>query len=221
MFRAFRLKDATFAIFSFIGLITLFYSFSSILENVLFMLSGWIGKLFLVCTAIAAACVLFLIRETNRYRYALLELTFAIVSSWYSVTTLTNDSSQWPVFVGALYLIVRGLDNLKEGYNRRLISWRFDGMNGKPEERDEFLKAIFHGVRFNGRAAILAAPKMGISRRNMFDKLTSSMINFALKQAKETDYNEVQTNLYVEAHRKAYESLAEEFAFDLPQWSLD
>lgn len=40
------------------------------------------------------------------------------------------------------------------------------------------------------------------------------MPDFALKQAKETGYDADQTELYVNLHRKAYESLAEEFGFN-------
>ena len=40
--------------------------------------------------------------------------------------------------------------------DQQMFEFRNKGMNGTPEEREEFLKAIFHGVRFNGRLAIMA-----------------------------------------------------------------
>jgi hypothetical protein len=216
VFKAFRLRDVLFAILSLIGLITVFQYASYIFVSVLGMLSGWPGRLLLTTAALIAACVLFYIREANRLRYALMELAFALVSMWYSVSTLTKEPRQWPVIIGVMYLIVRGLDNLKEGYKRRLIEWRRKGMNGTPEAREEFLKAIFHGVRFNGRLGILAAPAVGKTQQEMYDQLSASMPCFATKQAKETDYNAEQTDLYVDAHRKAYEALAEEFGLNAP-----
>ncbi len=84
-------------------------------------------------------------------------------------------------------------------------------MNSTPRERKAFLAAVFHGVRFNGRVAIMAAKRLGKTQQEVYDELASSMPAFATKQAKETNYDTAQTQLYVDAHRKAYESLAEEF----------
>jgi hypothetical protein len=95
--------------------------------------------------------------------------------------------------------------------DQQMFEFRSKGMNGTPEERERFLKEIFHGVRFNGRVAIAAAPLMGKTQKEVYDALSKTMPNFAIEQAKETGYDDRQTELYVEAHRKAYESLAEEF----------
>jgi hypothetical protein len=212
--KKFRFRDFVFGLLSIIGLITVFQFASNNIIPFLGILSVWWGRLLLSAAAIAAACALFYVRETDRFRYALMELAFAVVSTWYSAATLAKEPKQWPVVIAAIYLIVRGLDNLKEGHKRRMIAWRHKGMNGAPEEREKYLKAIFHGVRFNGRAAIMAARAMGRTQQQVFDQLSASMPGFAANQAKETDYDASQTELYVEAHRMAYASLAEEFGLN-------
>ncbi|SIO34396.1 hypothetical protein SAMN05444166_3946 [Singulisphaera sp. GP187] len=216
MFKAFRFRDALFATLSLIGLITVFQYISYLIVPVLGILSAWWGRLLLTVAALFAACVLFYIREVYRFRYALMELMFGLVSTWYSISALTTEPKQWPVVIGAMYLVVRGLDNLKTGHLQRMVEWRQKGMNGTPEAREEFLKAVFHGVRFNGRFAIVAAPRLGKTQREMYDTLSASMPSLAAKQAKETGYDAEQIELYVEAHRKAYESLAEEFGLNAP-----
>ena len=113
-----------------------------------------------------------------------------------------------------MYLIVRGLDNLKEGYKQRMIAWRHKGMNGTLEERDQFIKQLFFAARFNGRFAIMAAPALKKSQREVLDVLKSKVMREVEKQADETDYDADQKNIYLEAHRKAYESLAEEFGLN-------
>jgi hypothetical protein len=212
--RALRIRDVILAILCFVGLITVFQNATSYLAYILNIFSGWPGRLFLTANALFVAFLLFYIREHNRSLYALMELTFALISMWYAVSTITKDPKQWPVVIGAMYLFVRGLDNLLEGYKRRLIEWRRKGMNGSPEDRDKFLKEVFHGVRFNGRIGILSASKAGKTQQEMFDQLLSSNLNFAAKQANETGYDIQQSELYVATHRKAYESLAEEFGLN-------
>jgi hypothetical protein len=95
-----------------------------------------------------------------------------------------------------------------------MFEFRNKGMNGTPEEREDFLKQIFHGVRFNGRVAILAAPLLDKTQREVYDALSATTAPFAAAQAKETGFDAEQTALYVEAHVKAYESLAEEFGLN-------
>jgi hypothetical protein len=95
-----------------------------------------------------------------------------------------------------------------------MFSFLHKGMNGTPQEREDYLKQIFHGVRFNGRVAILAAPLLGKSKSEVYDALLATTAPFATTQAKETGYDEKQTALYVEAHLKAYESLTEEFGLN-------
>jgi hypothetical protein len=212
------LRAAIFAVLSLIGLITVFQHAPPFFLWALATLSGWPGRILLAIIAIVAACVLYYIREANRLYYALMEVTFALVSTWYSVSTLTREPAQWPVVVGSMYLIVRGLDNLKEGYKRRMIEWRRKGMNGTPEEQESFLKQLFHGARFNGRLAILAAPRLKKTHQEVFDSLAADVIPFATSQARDTGYDQQQTTLYVDAHTKAYDSLAEQMGLNAPSW---
>ncbi len=102
--------------------------------------------------------------------------------------------------------------------DQQKFSFRRKGMNGTPVEREDFLKQIFHGVRFNGRVAILAAPILGKSQQEVFDALAATVIPFATEQAKETDYTAEQTALYIEAHTRAYETLAEQMGLNAPSW---
>jgi hypothetical protein len=60
------------------------------------------------------------------------------------------------------------------------------------------------------------APTVCKTQQKVYDQLSASMPGFAAKQAKETDYDTEQTELYVEPHRRAYESLAEEFGLNAP-----
>jgi hypothetical protein len=97
--------------------------------------------------------------------------------------------------------------------DQQMFEYRKKGMNGTPAEREEFLKASFHAARFNGRMAILAAPFLGKTQREVYDALASIAARFATEQAEETGFDDRQTKQYVEAHVRAYESLAEQFAF--------
>lgn len=100
--------------------------------------------------------------------------------------------------------------------DQQMFEFRHKGMNGTPEEREDFLKQVFHAARFNGRIAVLAAPLLGKSQQEVFDALVANVIPFTTEQAKETDYDDRKTALYVEAHTKAYESLAEQLGLNTP-----
>jgi hypothetical protein len=82
-------------------------------------------------------------------------------------------------------------------------------MNGTPTEREEFLKQVFHAARGNAGVLMFAAPFLGKSKQEVLDILMTKVLDATSEQAKETGYDEKQTALYLEAHRKAYESLAE------------
>lgn len=98
--------------------------------------------------------------------------------------------------------IGKTVDQANEEFRRK-------GMNGTPEEREDFLQRCFYAARFNMRVVLLAAPYL---RQNPeYDKATNRILEAAAQQARETGFDEEQTRLYVDAHRRAYESLAEEF----------
>ena len=210
------MREVLFGILSLIGLVTVFQNANYVTLLILDVLSPWWGRLLLTFIAFVAAIALFYVREANRLRYALMELAFGVVSTWYSISALTIGPGKWPVVVAAIYLIVRGFDNLKTGHKQSMITWRSQGMNGTPEEREEFLRSVFHGVRFNGRLAILWAQAAGETEQEMCDKIYVINVQLAARQAKETDYDVEQTELYIEVHRKACESLAEDFSLNEP-----
>ena len=95
--------------------------------------------------------------------------------------------------------------------DQEMFSFRNKGMNGTAEEREEFLKQIFHGVRFNGRVAIAAAPLLGKSQKEVYDALVATTGPFASCRRRKPATMKNKTAQYVEAHIKAYESLAYEF----------
>ena len=94
---------------------------------------------------------------------------------------------------------------------QKMFEFRKNGMNGTPAEREDFLEQIFHGVRFNARIAISAAPLLGKTPREMYDALFATTAKFAIEQEHETGYDDHQTEMYVEAHVKAHESLKEQY----------
>ncbi len=96
--------------------------------------------------------------------------------------------------------------------DEQLLKWRQEGMNGTPEQREKFLKEVFHGARGTMRAGLAAASAMnpGKSMRELLDAAVPKMLEFSRQQAIDSGFDEEQTNLFVEAQRKAYESLAED-----------
>ncbi len=58
---------------------------------------------------------------------------------------------------------------------------------------------------------IVASAALGKTQQEVLDILKTNVGKAAAEQAKETGFDAKQTDLYLEAHRKAYESLAEEF----------
>ena len=70
--------------------------------------------------AVAVAGILIYIRVRWLFYYALMELTFGIVST-YKASEMSNKDMTLNLvaLVGATYLVVQGLDNLKQGTDRR------------------------------------------------------------------------------------------------------
>lgn len=103
-----------------------------------------------------------------------------------------------------------------------LMEWRSEGMAGTPEQREAFLKQVYQGARFNLRAVLLAAPAIapGKTPRELFESTVPSVLESVAAQARESGFDEEQTALYLETHRAAYRSLAEEFGFAADLGSL-
>jgi hypothetical protein len=61
--------------------------------------------------------LLYKIRESERIIYALLELAAAAVTAYASLDSLRSwrEVTSWVPIAGAVYLVVRGMDNLSQG----------------------------------------------------------------------------------------------------------
>ena len=91
-----------------------------ILPRLFTTLNENIGNKSLLGAIVAASALvlgisLYLLRKHRRGVYALLEISFAIITAWTAIGKLSTqgDLSVWLAFGGAAYLIVRGLDNLQ------------------------------------------------------------------------------------------------------------
>jgi len=106
-----------------------------------------------------------------------------------------------------------GLSNFFENAGKALdeftYQFRAKGMRGTPKEREAFLKECFHGARFNLRVVISSMP--GLLQKAAYDQVVNNILAATATQARETGFTEEEVALYVNVHRKAYESLAEEF----------
>lgn len=109
-------------------------------------------------------------------------------------------------------------EQMGRGVDEYLIKWRQEGMNGSPEDREKFLKEVFHGARGTMRVGLFAAASMnpGKSPKELFDAAVPKMLEMTRKQAADSGFDEEQTELYIETQRQAYKSLAEELGFDFP-----
>jgi hypothetical protein len=112
-------------------------------------------------------------------------------------------------FENASEILVQGGGEIGGEIDRANEEFRRKGMSGSPEEREQFLKKCFHAARFNMRLVLLAAPAVRL--KPDYAAAVNRVLQATAQQARETGFDEDQIALYVDAHRKAYESLAEEF----------
>lgn len=64
---------------------------------------------------------LYFIREKQRIFYGWLEIVFALISGWYGVSKMaTAGFAEAISVVAAIYLMVRGIDNIMEGRKKQL-----------------------------------------------------------------------------------------------------
>jgi hypothetical protein len=89
----------------------------------------------------------------------------------------------------------------------RMLEFCQPGTNRPQEDEEEFRTKILHSIRC-GRVAILAAPMLGKSQKEVYDALMANLAKFAAQQA--NGYDARQAELYVDAHRTAYDSLADQ-----------
>jgi hypothetical protein len=71
---------------------------------------------FLTCwMALVVGCFLYQLRHVVRIHYALLEITFGLLSVFAASTTENVSAIQYLQIGAGIYIVVRGLDNLKVG----------------------------------------------------------------------------------------------------------
>jgi hypothetical protein len=113
-----------------LGLIIIFVAPFSLLGVVARILPRWLSVLVMTVTAFGIGVVLYQLRTYGRMIYGYIELGFAIgaltVTSYQLVTQLTSTetvfSDKWVAFAGAVYLIVRGCDNIVEGHKQLALT---------------------------------------------------------------------------------------------------
>src|SRR2546423_8772648 len=99
----------------FAALLALFYVLYRFLPPLLMQVwqysANSLGKLIITVLLVALALGLFWLREKRRLLYGMIELCFGISSIWDAVGQARLDHAKWAVVAGAIYLVVRGLDN--------------------------------------------------------------------------------------------------------------
>jgi hypothetical protein len=78
-------------------------------------------------TTSAIFCIgylLFYFKEKCKYYYGLIELSFAFALIYTAITKVTSltNSELYPIIITAIYVIVRGLDNMKQGSQNKLFN---------------------------------------------------------------------------------------------------
>ncbi|PTL79104.1 hypothetical protein DAT35_36460 [Vitiosangium sp. GDMCC 1.1324] len=78
---------------------------------------GLVARCVGVSVALASGVGLYWLRKRSRRLYAALELGFALMAAWTSLgySTLLNETTKQVSIIGAIYLIVRALDNFAQG----------------------------------------------------------------------------------------------------------
>ncbi|WP_421655588.1 hypothetical protein [Leptothermofonsia sp. ETS-13] len=75
------------------------------------------------------------LRQERRLLYGLIEVCFAVVSIWHAVGLGIVDSSQWLLMIAAVYVLVRGLDNLFSGYKAYYNSVYYGSQQESTDEK--------------------------------------------------------------------------------------
>lgn len=74
------------------------------------------AKIVLICLFFYFAKQLFWLREKRRIHYALIELVFSTGTIFILLGNDLTRFDDWPAIGGAIYVIVRGFDNLQAGF---------------------------------------------------------------------------------------------------------
>jgi threonine/homoserine/homoserine lactone efflux protein len=73
----------------------------------------WWRDLVGTLTILIFGIALYRLREKRRMYYAVFEISFALVSTWISINNIEDrpNMTTWIALAGAVYLIIRGIDN--------------------------------------------------------------------------------------------------------------
>lgn len=81
-----------------------------------------LSKILLFLAIVLLGFLFFIFKQRAQYRYGICETTFAITSTWFAcdkLLTNVQEKSAWLTVVGSIYLIVRGLSNIKEAKEKK------------------------------------------------------------------------------------------------------
>jgi hypothetical protein len=83
---------------------------------------GWRSRIigaFAIGGILIVGWVLFWLRENHRFSYGCLELSAAMATAYHAVVNLSTSQERMPgllAYLGALYIAVRGYDNLQKAF---------------------------------------------------------------------------------------------------------
>lgn len=98
----------------------LLYKFVHILIDFVLTLDKFYGPSLVTVVVILVSGFLFYMKENHTVKYGLIETTFAAGSASAAVKSAMNGGASWLLVLGAMYVVVRGLDNINKGVEK----WR-------------------------------------------------------------------------------------------------
>ena len=77
------------------------------------------GRVALVIIAVLAGIALYILRVEQRLHYGIIEITFGVISLFASIMNAVNVQTSTLQVAAGVYIIVRGLDDIKIGLDER------------------------------------------------------------------------------------------------------
>eukprot|EP01029_Cantina_marsupialis_P005928 TRINITY_DN164385_c0_g1_i1.p1 TRINITY_DN164385_c0_g1~~TRINITY_DN164385_c0_g1_i1.p1 ORF type:complete len:161 (+),score=12.55 TRINITY_DN164385_c0_g1_i1:33-515(+) len=108
-------------------LFLLIYLFHQLLINIFSILSKSLivfaenNPIFTVIVLIGSGILLYFFRERSKYYYGLVEIGFGTALIYTAVDQISSlNTEAFPAIGAAMYIVVRGLDNLNQGYKAQV-----------------------------------------------------------------------------------------------------
>ena len=123
--------------------VLIFFLFFFVLNNGYFylsavynLLSPFISQFWInlcgVVSVLVLGVALYWFRLRKRIHYGIVEVTFALASAWYGINKIaTTGYAESITVIAAVYLVVRGVDNIREGF-----------INADKEDADTLARAL-------------------------------------------------------------------------------